>query len=149
MRKLRNGLERLLSPVEAQQDVDQGADIPEIPASARGARWIERLVIRAEGRFWFVPVAEIEWVEAADYNVRVHTSQQTYTTRISLSHLAERLDPLRFVRVHRSSIVNLDRVRQVLPYVNGAYTLVLQDGTEIRLSRSMRPVLEEALGQAL
>ena len=148
MRRLHNGLGQLLSTEEAEEPQLRALG-SEIQVSALGACWIERLVIRAEKRCWFVPVVEIEWVEAADYNIRVHTSQQTYTTRLSLSYLADRLDPRRFVRVHRSSIVNLDRVREVQPHINGAYTLVLHDGTQLRLSRSMRPVLEKALGQRL
>ena len=114
-----------------------------------GNRWLERLVVRSQDRAWFVRVADIEWVEAADYNVRIHTSERTYTTRETLSGLAEQLDPRRFIRVHRSTIVNIDRVREVQPYFHGAYILLLQDGTEIRLSRARRRAFEEALGQPL
>jgi two-component system LytT family response regulator len=117
--------------------------------SAAGNRWIERLVVRTQDRAWFVRVADIEWVEAADYNVRIHTPERTYTTRETLSGIAEQLDPRRFVRVHRSTIVNIDRVREIQPYFHGAYILVLQDGTEIRLSRARRHAFEEALGQSL
>ena len=80
-------------------------------------------MIRTQDRAWFVRVSDIEWVEAADYNVRIHTSAQTYTTRETLSGLAEQLDPRRFVRVHRSTIVNIDRVREIQPYFHGAYIL--------------------------
>ena len=118
-------------------------------APAPGTRWIERLVVRSQDHAWFVRVSDIEWIEAADYNVRIHTSAQTYTTRETLSGLAEQLDPRRFVRVHRSTIVNLDHVREIQPYFHGAYILVLQDGTELRLSRARRHAFEEALGQAL
>ncbi|MGH7566565.1 MAG: LytR/AlgR family response regulator transcription factor [Gemmatimonadota bacterium] len=124
-----------------------GGSPTEDPASPN--RWIERLVIRSQDRAWFVRVADIEWVEAADYNVRIHTADRTYTTRETLSGLAEQLDPHRFVRVHRSTIVNIDRVREIQPYFHGAYILVLQDGTEIRLSRARRLAFEEALGQTL
>jgi two-component system LytT family response regulator len=119
------------------------------PVAGPGNRWIERLVVRSQDRAWFVRVADIEWVEAADYNVRIHTAQRTYTTRETLSGLAEQLDPHRFVRVHRSTIVNIDQIREVQPYFHGAYILVLQDGTEIRLSRARRQAFEEALGQPL
>ncbi|HEY7472035.1 MAG TPA: LytTR family DNA-binding domain-containing protein [Gemmatimonadota bacterium] len=139
---------RLNGVVEALQGLGARA-APAISESGAGGRWIERLVIRTPDRAWFVRVADIEWVEAADYNVRIHTSQQTYTTRETLSGLAERLDPRRFVRVHRSTIVNIDSVREIQPYFHGAYILVLQDGTQIRLSRSRRHAFEEALGQAL
>lgn len=126
----------------------QGGEPPvEAPASTN--RWIERLVVRTQDRAWFVRVADIEWVEAADYNVRIHTAERTYITRETLSGLAEQLDPRRFVRVHRSTIVNIDRVREIQPYFHGAYILVLQDGTEIRLSRARRHAFEEALGQTL
>ena len=120
-------------------------EITPTPAS----RWIERLVVRSQDHAWFVRVADIEWIEAADYNVRIHTAAQTYTTRETLSGLAEQLDPRRFVRVHRSTIVNLDHVREIQPYFHGAYILVLQDGTELRLSRARRHAFEEALGQSL
>jgi two-component system LytT family response regulator len=121
---------------------------PEI-APVPAARAIERLVVRSQDHAWFVRVADIEWIEAADYNVRIHTAEQTYTTRETLSGLAEQLDPRRFVRVHRSTIVNLDRVREIQPYFHGAYILVLHDGTEVRLSRARRHAFEEALGQSL
>ena len=113
------------------------------------ARWIERLVVRSQDHAWFVRVADIEWIEAADYNVRIHTAAQTYTTRETLSGLADQLDPRRFVRIHRSTIVNLDHVREIQPYFHGAYVLVLRDGTELRLSRARRHAFEEALGQTL
>lgn len=142
MRGLRLGIQKFIGQGESSHGSgdDPGTDPMAFPGS-----WLERLVIRTQGRFWFVPVAEIEWVEAAGYNIRIHTAEQTYTTRFSLTALVDRLDPRRFVRVHRSAIVNLDRVRQIDPYINGAYTIVLKDGTQIRLSRSMRPALEEAL----
>jgi two-component system LytT family response regulator len=127
-----------------------GNDVPEPGISPTPAtRWIDRLVVRSQEHAWFVRVADIEWIEAADYNVRIHTADQTYTTRETLSGLAEQLDPRRFVRVHRSTIVNLDHVREIQPYFHGAHILVLQDGTELRLSRARRHAFEEALGQNL
>lgn len=123
--------------------------IPLENAPRPAARYIERLVVRSHDHAWFIRAGDIQWIEAADYNVRIHTAEQTYTTRETLSGLAEQLDPRRFVRVHRSTIVNLDHVREVQPYFHGAYILVLQDGTELRLSRARRHALEEALGQNL
>ena len=147
-----DGLRQKLSDVvKVLQDVNgEAAPSPEeLAVAARPGGGIERLLVRSHDRAFFVRVSDIEWVEAADYNVRIHTPEQTYTTRESLSALADRLDPRRFVRVHRSTIVNLDRVREIQPYFHGAYILVLRDGTEIRLSRSRRQALEEALGQRL
>lgn len=144
--------QRLNGVVRALQGMSGTPAVPLVsgePVAAPGNRWIERLVVRSQDRAWFVRVADIEWVEAADYNVRIHTAERTYTTRDTLSGLAEQLDPRRFVRVHRSTIVNIDQVREVQPYFHGAYILVLQDGTEIRLSRARRQAFEEVLGQPL
>ncbi len=140
---LRRRLEAVVRALHGDEaEETEGASMP-------GARWIERLVVRSQDHAWFVRVSDIEWIEAADYNVRIHTAAQTYTTRETLSGLAEQLDPRRFVRVHRSTIVNLDHVREIQPYFHGAYILVLQDGTEVRLSRARRHAFEEALGQTL
>ena len=138
---------RLTGVVRALRDVDE--DSRSLPAVPAGGRWLERLLVRTQDRALFVRVSEIDWIEAADYNIRIHTPERTYTTRETLSGLAEKLDPRRFVRVHRSTIINIDRVREIQPYFHGAYVLTLQDGTEVRLSRSRRRALEEALGQSL
>ena len=142
-----DSLRRRLDAVVRALHGGGGGETETVPAP--GARWIERLVVRSQDHAWFVRVSDIEWIEAADYNVRIHTAAQTYTTRETLSGLAEQLDPRRFVRVHRSTIVNLDHVREIQPYFHGAYILVLQDGTEVRLSRARRHAFEEALGQTL
>ena len=85
----------------------------------------------------FLPVAEVDWVEAADYYVQVHAAGRTYLHRESMQRLADQLDPERFVRIHRSAIVNWDRVREVRTH--GRESLVrLQDGTELRIARSHR-----------
>jgi two-component system LytT family response regulator len=136
---------RITAVAQALQGLGEASSPPSTP----GTRWVERLVVRTQDRAWFVRVADIDWIEAADYNVRIHTPERTYTTRETLSGIAEQLDPRVFVRVHRSTIVNIDRVREVQPYFHGAYILVLQDGTEIRLSRARRRAFEEALGQSL
>lgn len=137
---------RLSGVVRALKDVDEAAPAP--PARRPG-RWLERLLVRTQDRALFVRVSDIDWIEAADYNIHIHTSERTYTTRETLSGLAEKLDPRRFVRVHRSTIINVDRLREVQPYFHGAYVLTLHDGTEVRLSRSRRRALEEALGQSI
>ena len=142
-----DSLRRRLDAVVRALHGSGGAETESAPGP--GPRWIERLVVRSQDHAWFVRVSDIEWIEAADYNVRIHTAAQTYTTRETLSGLAEQLDPRRFIRVHRSTIVNLDHVREIQPYFHGAYILVLQDGTEVRLSRARRHAFEEALGQTL
>ncbi len=111
--------------------------------------WLSRIVVRKPSGAVFVPVDEIDWVEAADYCARVHARGKVHVIRESMQRLEQRLDPTRFFRVHRSGIVNLDRVREMQPARHGDHVLVLQDGTRVRLSRSRKAALEERLGQPL
>ncbi|HEX9754709.1 MAG TPA: LytTR family DNA-binding domain-containing protein [Gemmatimonadales bacterium] len=110
---------------------------------------LERLVVKKPDTTLLVPVDEIDWIEAADYCVRIHAAGRVHVLRESMHRLEQRLDQSRFFRVHRSAIVNLDRVREARQTVRGEHVLVLQDGSRIRMSRIRRAALEERLGQAL
>ena len=105
-----------------------------------------RLAIRGTGRTLFVDVEEIRWIEAADYYARLHLGSGSQLLRRSLQALEERLDPDRFVRVHRSAIVAVDRVRELHPTFRGDAVVVLDDGTRVRVSRRHRRTLETCLG---
>jgi two-component system LytT family response regulator len=107
---------------------------PEPPAAAPA----ERLVIRDGGRTVFVPLADIDWIEAADYYVQLHAGGQSYLHREPLRDLEARLDPRRFVRIHRSTIVAIDRVAELRPSAHGDHCVRLRDGTDLKLSRSRR-----------
>lgn len=106
----------------------------------------DRIMIRSSGRIQFVNVGEIDWIEAAGDYVRLHTGERSHLLRETMKAMEERLDPERFVRVHRSTIVKLDYVREVRASESGQYDVVLHDGTRRSLSRSGRERLEEALG---
>jgi two-component system LytT family response regulator len=108
-----------------------------------------RLVIKSAGRIFFLPVKEIDWVEAADNYVRIHAGCKEHLMRETLQSLEGRLDPTRFLRVHRSTIVNIDRIREMQPMFHGDYALRLCDGTELTLSRSYRDKLGESLARFL
>lgn len=108
----------------------------------------ERLLVRDRDRVRIVPVAEIDWIEAEDYYARLHAAEASHLVRNSLVKL-ERALPARFVRIHRSAIVNLERVRELEPLGSGDYAVHLADGTELRLSRTYRGRFEEAMGRAL
>ncbi|HSL71721.1 MAG TPA: LytTR family DNA-binding domain-containing protein [Longimicrobiales bacterium] len=92
---------------------------------------------------------EIDWVEAADYYVKVHAGSAAHLVRESMAALEARLDPRRFFRVHRSALVNLDRIREVQPYARGEHVIILRNGTRLRLSRARKEKLEAALQQRL
>jgi len=108
---------------------------------------LTRLVIRSAGRIFFLRVEEIDWLEAADNYVRIHVGRESHLVRETLQSLQERLDPSRFLRIHRSTVVNLDRIKELHPLFHGDYVVKLVDGTELSLSRNYREKLAGPLGQ--
>jgi len=110
---------------------------------------VERLVIKAGGRAFFLKTEEIDWIEAEGKYVRLHVGKESYLLREAIGSMEAQLDPKRFPRIHRSSIVNIDRVRELQPWFHNEYRVVLNDGTELMLSRSCRKKLSELLGTAL
>jgi two-component system LytT family response regulator len=98
----------------------------------------ERIVIRDGGRTVFVPLADIDWIEAADYYVQLHVGAKAYLHREPMRDLEARLDPRRFVRIHRSAIVAIDRVAELRPSAHGDHGVRLRDGTDLKLSRARR-----------
>ena len=107
---------------------------------------LERVVIKTAGQISFVKISEIDWIEAADYYACLHVGARSHLLRRSLSDLEEDLDPNAFCRVHRSSIVNLERVRGLKLTPDGEYEVLLDTGTSVRLSRRYRKQLQERLG---
>jgi two-component system LytT family response regulator len=105
------------------------------PPAAENA---ERIVIRDGGRTVFVPLADIDWIEAADYYVQLHVGPKSYLHREPMRDLEARLDPRRFVRIHRSTIVAIDRVAELRPSAHGDHCVRLRDGTDLKLSRARR-----------
>jgi two-component system LytT family response regulator len=110
---------------------------------------LTRLVIKSGGRIVFLRVEEIDWIEAADNYVRVHAGREAHLMRETLQSLEKRLDPARFLRIHRSWVVNIERIRELQPIFHGDYVVKLVDGTELTLSRNYREKLLEPLGQFL
>ena len=94
-----------------------------------------------------IPHGDIVWIEAEDYYARVHARTGRTLVRVSLRALAASLDPERFVRVHRSAIVNVDSVREMQPLASGDQRLLLADGTALRVSRTYRASLDARLGR--
>lgn len=108
--------------------------------------YIDRVMVRTAKGSIFLRADDIDWIEADDYYARLHVSGRSYLVRETMRHLEERLDPRRFVRVHRSAIVNIDRVQTLQPYFRGAHVLTLSDGTQVTMSRSRRANLEKVVG---
>lgn len=101
-------------------------------------RFPSRLAIKTEGRMLFLKAAEIDWIETDGDHVKFHVGTQTYLHRTTLTRLEERLSPKTFLRIHRSIVVNIERVRELQPWFQGDYVLILADGTRLTSGRSYR-----------
>jgi two-component system LytT family response regulator len=106
----------------------------------------ERLVIKGSGNVLFVKISDIDWIEAADYYVCLHVGPRSHLLRRSLAELEQELDGAVFCRVHRSTIVNLNRVRGLELSADGEYEVVLESGSRLRLSRRYRRQVQDRLG---
>jgi two-component system LytT family response regulator len=106
----------------------------------------ERIAVKSAGEVCFVKISEIDWIEAADYYACLHVGSKSHLLRRSMLELEEDLDPNLFCRVHRSTIVNLERVRGLKVAADGEYEVSLENGASVRLSRRYRKQLQERLG---
>lgn len=118
----------------------RGGEAIEPPAPAR--RLEEWLLVKKEGRSVFLRVAEIDWIESARNNVILHVGTERYVHHETTSGMEARLSPNRFLRIHRSAIVRIDRIKELVPWFNGDYRVTLKDGTPLTLSEGYRDRLK-------
>jgi two-component system LytT family response regulator len=161
-----HALDYLLKPFNRSRFVDAVARAREHLARARGSaadpkvlelidelqtpkHHLSRFVVRAAGRLLLVDAAQVDWIEAADNYAVLHAGATTHLVRETMAGLATELDPERFVRIHRSTIVQIDRVRELLPAFHGDFIVVLRDGTRLNMSRGFRSAVEAVLGRSL
>jgi len=131
----------------ARQRIGQKMPPPaELAAAARPpTQYLERFVIRDGTRVHIIPAAKVDYLEAQDDYVAVHSGGKTYLKQQTISSLEEALDPSRFIRIHRSYMVNLERVTKMEPYSKGSRVAVLSDGTQLPVSRAGYARLTELL----
>jgi two-component system LytT family response regulator len=108
-----------------------------------------RFVIRSEGRVVFLDLDEVDWIEAAANYVKFYVGKEYFLLREGIGHISARLDPDRFVRIHRSFIVNVQRIRELQPCDSGEYIAVLRNGKELPCSRGCRPQLQKLINGGL
>ena len=104
-----------------------------------------RIPIRSGGSVFFLPVDEIDWIGAADNYVRIHAKNEVHVVRQTLQRMEESLAPNAFVRIHRSTIVNISRIKEIQPWFAGEYVVLLRDGTKLQTSRRYRARLESLM----
>ncbi|MDB4881304.1 MAG: LytTr DNA-binding region [Gemmatimonadetes bacterium] len=138
-------LAALLAQVLAEDPTLTGV---ETTASA-APRHADRLSIKSDGRVTFVKTSDVDWVQADGNYVRVHAGSACHLIRETLGAIEAILDPDQFSRIHRSTIVNLDRIRELQPWFAGDYVVILKDGTQLKLSRTYREHLQTRLRAVL
>jgi two-component system LytT family response regulator len=150
----RDRFEKTLARVEERLATRQASGISEeIRELLRGLSTtaapghVSRFPVRANGEIYFVRVEDVDWIDAEGNYVALHAAGRRHLVRDTIKSLETRLDPAKFVRVHRSAIINVDRLRKLQPYFHGEYVITLQDGTTLTSSRTYSEKLRALLEQ--
>ena len=106
-------------------------------------KYLERLVVKSVGRVFFLKTDEIDWIEAAGNYVKLHVGRDSHMIRETMNGIEAKLDPDKFLRIHRSTVVNIDRIKELHPMFSGDYAVILRNGTELALSRNYRDRFNE------
>jgi two-component system LytT family response regulator len=114
-----------------------------------GDGYFKRIVIKESGRVFFLKADEIDWIQAAGDYVSLHVGQESHLLHDSMNGIESKLDPQQFLRIHRSTIVNTERIQELQPYANGEYFVFLRTGTKLKLSRNYRSNLRLFYGNAI
>jgi two-component system LytT family response regulator len=114
-------------------------------AESKQAKHLERVVIKESGRVFFLGVDEIDWIKAQGNYVQIHTKDTAHLLRDTMNGMQSKLDPVKFLRLRRSTIVRIDKIREMHPLFNGEYAVILKDGTELISSRRYRNNLASLL----
>jgi two-component system LytT family response regulator len=134
-------LSRKLAALVEQYDAPRAA-------GAGHPKYLDRLLVKSGGKVTLLRASEIEWIDAEGDYVRIHVGKTWHLLRETMKNLEGQLDGARFVRIHRSTIVNLEKVKELQPFFRGEYVVVLHDGTTLKLSRGYRTNLEARLGRS-
>jgi two-component system, LytTR family, response regulator len=118
-------------------DIDER--LTSLIADIRGEKkYLERLVVKSVGRVFFLKTDEIDWIEAAGNYVKLHTGKESHMIRETMNGIEAKLNPEKFLRIHRSTVVHIDRIKELHPMFSGDYSVILRNGTELALSRNYR-----------
>jgi two-component system, LytTR family, response regulator len=148
--RFRDALQRARKQVDRQDDGEIGRRLLALVKDLRRDQpRTDRLVVKSAGRLFFLRMDEIDWIEAAGNYVRLHVGPTSHLLRETMNAIEGRLDPEKFFRIHRSRIVNMERIQEMQPWLNGEYAVVLRTGTRLTLSRGYREKLQERLGRGV
>ena len=112
----------------------------------KAKKYLERIVVKTSGRVFFIKTEEIDWIEAAGNYLKLHVGRDAHLIRETMQSIEAKLDPEKFFRIHRSTLVQIDRIKELHPLFGGDYAVILRNGTELNLSRNYRERLPELFG---
>ena len=141
--RFQTALRRALDQFARQQRAPMHAQISALLQELRPTQQSDRLAVKIDGRVLFLKIADLDWVEAADNYVSLHVGKDTHLLRETMANIEQRLPSEKFIRISRSTIVNMDRIRELQPMFHGEYSVILRDGTKLTLSRSHRDKLQQ------
>jgi two-component system, LytTR family, response regulator len=136
---LRRALDHLTRPQPDKMQEQLSALLSEL----RPAPQSDRIAVKSDGRVVFIKLADIDWIEAADNYISLHVGKDSPLVRETMANIEARLPRERFIRISRSTIVNMDRIKELQPMFHGEYAVILRDGTRLTLSRSHRDKLQQ------
>lgn len=134
--ELARQMRQMLKPDEHTHTVDERSNGP----------WMDRLSVKERGRIVFITLGDVDYLEAAGNYVEMHMGNKTYLTYETMGRMETKLDPSIFLRIHRSQIVNIQRIAELQPYFNGEFIVLLKTGAKLKISRSYRKTAKAALG---
>lgn len=147
--RLRLAVERARRRIAERRGAMLDPGVLALLSDLAGRRFLTRMPVKSGGRVLVVDLADVDCIRAADNYVTLHVGAEQYLARDTMGRLERDLDPTRFVRIHRSTIVQVDRIKELLPDFHGDFTVVLRNGSRVTLSRTYRSRLEQMLGREL
>lgn len=142
--RFNGAIDRVISLIRSGSAVNRGRPLAEA-LERLAPTGSERLAIRSGERVLYLRIADIDWIEAADDLVRLHVGKTVHDHRATMAQIEQRLPPSRFIRIHRSTIVNIERIREFQPWFQGDWILVLADGTRLQSGKSYRKRVRELM----
>ena|ERR1051326_2795595 len=146
--RFQTALRRAIEQIKQHQTGDLSQRLNALIAEVKSpSKHLERLAIKSSGRVIFLKIDDIDWIEAADNYVSLHIGAEAHLHRETMSTLAEQLPPKKFLRISRSAIVNVERIKELQPLFHGEYVVILRNGTKLTLSRNYREALNQLIGK--
>lgn len=149
--RLQKALERARAQIMREKSGDLSGQIVALLEEMRPPtnRYPKRIMIKENGRLFFLKTPDVDWVEASGNYVRLHVGAESHLLRETMNGLEGRLDPERFLRIHRSTIVNIERIKELQPWFHGDYVVILRDDRQLTMSATYREKLDELRGRSL